>query len=69
MSICIVLCAFFSHKKTIVLTGVFVAFMITVTALGLRHIVVLGGCTGGEVVGMLTRASFIDQHIEDESGL
>lgn len=38
------------------------------TALGLRHIVVLGGDSGGEVVGLLTRASFIDQHIEDGSG-
>ncbi|KAL7535492.1 hypothetical protein ACHAXR_006526, partial [Thalassiosira sp. AJA248-18] len=39
------------------------------TALGLRHIVVLGGHTGGEVVGILTRASFLESHIEDESGL
>jgi len=39
------------------------------TALGLRHIVVLGGSTGGEVVGVLTRASFLDYHIEEESGL
>mmetsp|Transcript_24658 Transcript_24658/g.52305 ORF Transcript_24658/g.52305 Transcript_24658/m.52305 type:complete len:275 (-) Transcript_24658:582-1406(-) len=39
------------------------------TALGLRHIVVLGGRTGGEVVGMLTRASFLDSHIEKTSGL
>jgi hypothetical protein len=38
------------------------------TTLGLRHIVVLGGDSGGEVVGLLTRASFIDQHIEDGSG-
>ena len=41
----------------------------TVTSLGLRHIVVLGGRTGGEVVGVLTRASFLDSHIEEESGL
>jgi len=41
----------------------------TVTALGLRHIVVLGGPTGGEVVGILTRESFLESHIEHESGL
>lgn len=40
-----------------------------VTALGLRHIIVLGGHTGGEVVGILTRACFLDVHIEEESGL
>jgi hypothetical protein len=40
----------------------------TVTALGLRYIVVLGGETGGEVVGILTRANFIDKHIETASG-
>jgi len=44
-------------------------YHIIVTALGLRHIIVLGGSTGGEVVGVLTRASFLDYHIEEESGL
>jgi len=39
------------------------------TSLGLRHIIVLGGPTGGEVVVVLTRASFLDSHIEDESSL
>ena len=39
------------------------------TSLGLRHIVVLGGSSGGEVVGVLTRASFLESHIEKESGL
>ncbi|KAL7549127.1 hypothetical protein ACHAWF_012401 [Thalassiosira exigua] len=36
------------------------------TALGLRHIVVLGGHSGGKVVGILTRASFLDAHVEEE---
>ena len=31
------------------------------TSLGLRHIVVLGGSSGGEVVGVLTRASFLQR--------
>lgn len=36
------------------------------TSLGLRHIVVLGGTSGGEVVGVLTRASFLQSNIDGE---
>ena len=38
------------------------------TQLGLRWIVVLGGISGGEVVGMLTRCSFSKSHIRDRTG-
>jgi H+/Cl- antiporter ClcA len=34
------------------------------TALGLRHLIVLGGETGGSVVGIVTRANLLASHIE-----
>lgn len=34
------------------------------TSMGLRHMIVFGGATGGEVVGILTRANFLQTHIE-----
>jgi H+/Cl- antiporter ClcA len=38
------------------------------TKLGLRWIVVLGGSSGGEVVGVLTRSSFLRSHISEQTG-
>jgi H+/Cl- antiporter ClcA len=38
------------------------------TALGLRHLVVLGGSTGGSVVGILTRANLLPARIESLYG-
>jgi chloride channel 7 len=38
------------------------------TALGLRHLVVLGGETGGSVVGVVTRANLLSSHIESLHG-
>jgi CBS domain-containing protein len=37
--------------------------------LGLRWIVVIGGDTGGEVTGMLTRKNLLDSHIYTETGI
>lgn len=39
------------------------------TSMGLRHLVVLGGETGGAVVGVLSRANFVRTHIQDLTGL
>ena len=39
------------------------------TALGLRHLVVLGGETGGSVVGVVTRANLLASHIESLYGV
>ncbi|KAL7579505.1 hypothetical protein ACA910_007882 [Epithemia clementina (nom. ined.)] len=38
------------------------------TAMGLRHLVVLGGATGGEVVGILSRINFLNEFIEERTG-
>jgi hypothetical protein len=38
------------------------------TALGLRHLVVLGGLSGGEVVGMLTRVNLLEKSIDERTG-
>eukprot|EP00522_Entomoneis_paludosa_P007011 CAMPEP_0172443238 /NCGR_PEP_ID=MMETSP1065-20121228/3532_1 /TAXON_ID=265537 /ORGANISM="Amphiprora paludosa, Strain CCMP125" /LENGTH=1034 /DNA_ID=CAMNT_0013193407 /DNA_START=12 /DNA_END=3116 /DNA_ORIENTATION=+ len=38
------------------------------TELGLRHLVVLGGESGGEVVGVLTRINFLTKFIEERTG-
>lgn len=37
------------------------------TALGLRHLIVLGGPSGGEVVGILTRINFLKESIESRT--
>jgi len=37
------------------------------TALGLRHLIVLGGPTGGQVVGILTRINFLREYIEERT--
>lgn len=37
------------------------------TSLGLRHLVVLGGDSGGQVVGMLTRINFLKEYIEERT--
>ena len=39
------------------------------TKLGLRHVVVLGGKSGGEVVGIFTRANLMPAHIEAQTGI
>eukprot|EP00934_Nitzschia_sp_Nitz4_P004113 Nitzschia sp. Nitz4//scaffold475_size5561//117//2954//NITZ4_009215-RA/size5561-processed-gene-0.5-mRNA-1//-1//CDS//3329552711//4103//frame0 len=39
------------------------------TNLGLRHVVVLGGPSGGEVVGMFTRANLMPSYIEAKTGV
>ena len=39
------------------------------TALGLRHLVVLGGETGGSVVGVVTRANLLAANIESLCGV
>ena len=36
--------------------------------MGLRHLVVLGGQTGGEVVGILSRINFLNDFIEERTG-
>lgn len=38
------------------------------TGLGLRHVVVMGGPSGGDVVGVLTRASFLDDFLRERTG-
>jgi CBS domain-containing protein len=38
------------------------------TALGLRHLIVLGGESGGEVAGILTRINFLEEFIEERTG-
>jgi len=38
------------------------------TELGLRHLVVIGGEGGGEVVGLLTRINFLSSFIEERTG-
>jgi H+/Cl- antiporter ClcA len=38
------------------------------TALGLRHLVVLGGKSGGETVGILTRLNLLKESIQEETG-
>jgi CBS domain-containing protein len=38
------------------------------TALGLRHLIVLGGDTGGAVVGIITRINLLKHSIEDRTG-
>jgi hypothetical protein len=38
------------------------------TALGLRHLIVLGGQSGGEVVGMLTRINLLMESIQERTG-
>lgn len=38
------------------------------TYLGLRHIVVVGGESGGEVVGLLTRANLLPEYIKERTG-
>lgn len=37
------------------------------TTLGLRHLVVLGGKSGGKVVGVVTRVNFLDSQIEEKT--
>jgi len=37
------------------------------TNLGLRHLVVLGGESGGEVVGILTRVNFLKEYIQERT--
>lgn len=39
------------------------------TSMGLRHVVVLGGESGGEVVGILSRANLLPDHIHECTGL
>ena len=40
------------------------------TSLGLRHLVVLGGGeSGGEVVGILSRANLVPEYIQERTGL
>lgn len=39
------------------------------TKLGLRHVVVVGGKSGGEVVGIFTRANLMASHIEARTGI
>ncbi len=38
------------------------------TALGLRHLIVLGGDTGGSVVGIITRINLLKFSVEDRTG-
>jgi hypothetical protein len=38
------------------------------TALGLRHLIVLGGKSGGETVGILTRLNLLKESIEEQTG-
>jgi len=38
------------------------------TSLGLRHIVVLGGSSGGEVVGIFSRANLLQANVEIRTG-
>jgi H+/Cl- antiporter ClcA len=38
------------------------------TALGLRHLIVLGGQSGGEVVGILTRINLLKESIQERTG-
>lgn len=38
------------------------------TVLGLRHLIVLGGESGGMVVGILTRINFLKEYIEQRTG-
>ena len=38
------------------------------TALGLRHLIVLGGDTGGAVVGIITRINLLKRSVEDRTG-
>jgi CBS domain-containing protein len=38
------------------------------TALGLRHLIVLGGDTGGAVVGIITRINLLKHSVEDRTG-
>ena len=39
------------------------------TSMGLRHLTVLGGNYGGEVVGMLTRADLLPNNIKATTGM
>jgi hypothetical protein len=39
------------------------------TSLGLRHLVILGGTMGGEVVGVLTRENLLPAYIEARTGI
>ncbi|CAB9516755.1 Putative chloride channel-like protein CLC-g [Seminavis robusta] len=39
------------------------------TSLGLRYLVVLGGETGGEVVGVLSRANLLPEYIKERTGV
>ena len=39
------------------------------TMMGLRHVVVLGGETGGEVVGVLSRENFLPAFIKQQTGI
>ena len=39
------------------------------TMMGLRHLIVLGGESGGEVVGVLSRANFLPDYIKDRTGV
>ena len=38
------------------------------TSLGLRHLIVLGGESGGQVVGIITRINLLRESIADRSG-
>mmetsp|Transcript_3170 Transcript_3170/g.4265 ORF Transcript_3170/g.4265 Transcript_3170/m.4265 type:complete len:133 (+) Transcript_3170:281-679(+) len=38
------------------------------TELGLRHLVVIGGESGGAVVGILTRINFLQEFVEERTG-
>tara|TARA_B110000971_G_C19696320_1_gene357727 strand:+ start:107 stop:598 length:492 start_codon:yes stop_codon:yes gene_type:complete len=36
------------------------------SSLGLRHLVVLGGVSGGEIVGLVTRANLLEENIREK---
>jgi hypothetical protein len=38
------------------------------TSLGLRHLIVLGGESGGKVVGMITRINLLKEFVEERTG-
>jgi CBS domain-containing protein len=39
------------------------------SSMGLRHLVVLGGESGGEVVGIVSRSNLLPEHIYTRTGL
>ena len=38
------------------------------TSLGLRHLIVLGGESGGKVVGVVTRINLLKEFVEERTG-